>query len=425
MKKDLFIGKLLDVPESKLWYSNLNWEQKIKLGVRLPQFKNAASDAIVEQMHWHQVYLADEHDEVIIKEAPNPDYLAYLERQGVRLPQLFIGNPYEHPDKFRDRPVIPYLLDASNFDFFRENHSTVIGPPPTLALDLNNKIFTRMLCESHSIPVSDGVICHHYEQLAPQFHALQERTQASRFVLKTAYGSSGKNLFHIRDSKDFEFINAYLSRQREKADFMVSIERWHEVDYNLNAQLLLWNGTCRILAITSQEINDVGVYKGSDLNPAVPEQIMEAYKSELEQLGRILLEQGYQGFAGVDSIIDKQGRLIPVIEINARLTMVTYMLAIRDQLISDGFAYIAIRFYDLKSPERIPFSSLEQQFEELDLAGQRGALIYGFHEVLDPKQQIYVYRVFVLCWAREKQQLLNLIEYMQGMMDSKKLVEKR
>ncbi|UNK18930.1 hypothetical protein MNQ98_02460 [Paenibacillus sp. N3/727] len=425
MKTERLISSLLGIHSPKLWYSNMNWEQKSNIGVRLPQFQNATTDSLMNQMHIHQIYLADPQDEVIVQESPEPEFLSYLEEQGIRIPKLLIGRPEEFAGKLKGTHTIPYLMDAQQADFISSNGGIGVGPPPELALKLNNKMYTRLFCEKHSIPVSDGIVCTSFDQLEEAFRKLQEMTHADRYVLKTAYGSSGKNLFHIRSQKEFDFICTYLSRQRHLEDFMVSIERWHEVDYNLNAQLLLWDGECRVLAVTGQDNNDVGVYKGSDLNPSIPEHVMTRYLQELKWLGQLLIEEGYQGFMGVDSLMDRHGRLIPVIEINARLTMVTYTLSMRERLLADGFPHICVQFFDVKSPQRKEFSVLRKQVDEIMTSFSGGSLIYGFHEVFEPKQQVYVYRVFMMFWEKDRHRLKTMVQRIEQFMSPSKLTEMR
>ncbi|KOR76763.1 ATP-grasp domain-containing protein [Paenibacillus solani] len=425
MKAERFISSLLDIQSPKLWYSNINWEQKSKIGVRLPQIQNATTDSLMNQMHIHQIYLADPEDEVIVQERPDSEFLSYLEEQGIRIPKMLVGHPEEFAGKLKGTYTIPYLMDVQQAGFISSNGGIGIGPPPELALKLNNKVYTRLFCEQHSIPVSDGIVCTSFDQLEGAFHQLQQETNADRYVLKTAYGSSGKNLFHIRSRKEFDFICTYLSRQRHVEDFMVSIERWHDVEYNLNAQLLLWNGECRVLAVTGQDNNDVGVYKGSDLHPLIPEHVMRHYLQELESLGQLLSEEGYQGFMGVDSVMDRQGRLIPVIEINARLTMVTYTLSIRERLLADGFPHICVQFFDVKIPRRMEFSVFRRQVDEIAATYSGGTLIYGFHEVFDPKQQVYVYRIFMMFWEKDRHRLATMVQRIEQFMSATKLTEMR
>ncbi|CAM3612692.1 ATP-grasp domain-containing protein [Marinicrinis lubricantis] len=425
MKTDRFISGLLGIDRPKLWYSNINWEQKSNIGVRLPQFQNATTDSLMNQMHIHQIYLADSQDEVIVQESPEPEFLSYLEERGIHIPKLLIGHPDEFAGRLKGTYTIPYLMDTQQSEFISSNGGLRIGPPPELALKLNNKIYTRLFCEKNSIPVSDGIVCTRYDQLEEAFRKLQEMTYAERYVLKTAYGSSGKNLFHIRSRKEFDFILTYLSRQRHLEDFMVSIERWHEVEYNLNAQLLLWDGECHVLAVTEQDNNDVGVYRGSDLNPPIPKHVMEHYLQELKWLGQLLLQEGYEGFMGVDSMMDKQGRLIPVIEINARLTMVTYTLSIRKKLLADGFPHICVQFFDVKSSRRKEFSVLRKQVEMITASDSGGSLIYGFHEVFEPKQQMYVYRIFMMFWEKDRHQLETMVQRTEQIMNPKTLTEMR
>lgn len=46
----------------------------------------------------------------------------------------------------------------------------------------------------------------------------------------------------------------------------------------------------------------------------------------MHRIIELLYDEGYRGVVGVDSIIDENEQLIPIIELNARFTQVTYLL---------------------------------------------------------------------------------------------------
>jgi [BtrI acyl-carrier protein]--L-glutamate ligase len=389
------------ITESKVWYSNLNWEQRVRAGLRLPQVHNKAGEAVIRQMDVHQIYLADPEDTVILKEQPDEEFIDYVEGQLQSLPRLRIGLPGHFPEELANRLAVPYLVDREEADFLRNLNARWIGPDPDLAWRLNNKLETRLLCEQHHIDLSDGYICRNLKELNAAYKSLSKRYPNNRLVLKTEFGSSGKNMMHIYKPGDFEHIESLLAHRSGGRDFSISIERWHEAEKTMSAQLFIWSGHARLLAVTEQLTNEVGVYKGSILNPAWPDAVRERYEEQLNLIGSVLARMGYEGVIGVDSILDKQGRLLPAIEFNARLTLVTYLLKIINKLIEGGFPSIRNQYYDLKPGQFLSFSPF--------LAGARAAaatakgerecfFVYGFH-VSKEDESSRLCRIFILYWG--------------------------
>lgn len=88
-----YMEHLTGTRAAKLWYSNINWEQgKAAQEIRLPYINNASGDRLVSQMDLYQIYLADEEDLVLLKEAPDPEFLSYLEEEKIALPPSRLGH---------------------------------------------------------------------------------------------------------------------------------------------------------------------------------------------------------------------------------------------------------------------------------------------------------------------------------------------
>lgn len=392
----------------KVWYSNLNWEQTVRIGVQLPQVRNVAGENIIRQMAIHQIFLADREDTVLLHERPDSEFMDYINAVIGGTPKLIIGSPVEFPEIFREALAVPYLMDQSISDFLDKLQCRRIGPSPELALRLNNKLETRQMCLDNGFDVSDGAICNGAGELAAAYGKLRSRYPDSRFVVKTAYGSSGKNMLHIYKPSDFEYVQRLLQNRSHGEDCLVSIERWHEAANTMSAQLMVWQGKSRILAVTEQMTNDVGVYKGSQLNPCWSRAVRERYEEQLRSIGQVLIGMGYEGIVGIDSVLDRQGRLLPVIEINARLTLVTYLLRIIDGLVEAGFPHIQNQYYDVKPKQPLSFSELIEKTEAAYTRDRKtsdgGYLIYGFH-ASEGASGARLYRLFILYWNHHSEQL--------------------
>ncbi len=89
-------------------------------------------------------------------------------------------------------------------------------------------------------------------------------------------------------------------------------------------------------------------------------------------VGWHLHDLGYTGVVGIDALIERDGTLHPVIEINARNNMSTYQLRIQDRLIPPTHCALA-KHYSLKLTRPLTYGSLRRQLGDLMLAGPGSA----------------------------------------------------
>lgn len=99
-------------------------------------------------------------------------------------------------------------------------------------------------------------------------------------------------------------------------------------------------------------------------------------------LGGRLFADGYRGVVGVDAMLDPDGGVYPVTEINARNNMSTYQSTLAERLIGpDSFALA--RHYELKLAAPVPFDRLRDRLSGLllDRPGGTGLVVNAFATV--------------------------------------------
>ncbi|WP_128895305.1 hypothetical protein [Longirhabdus pacifica] len=396
----------------KVWFSNINWEQNEGNAVQLfPSVKNKAIDALVSQMDAHQLLLAHAEDTVMVSHQVDPYFLEYLTQAGIQLPKVIIGSMEEHTASIRGKTILPYLVDEKLESFLQKQKCTMMGPSAALSLKLNHKLRTRSICEANQIPVTEGQICSNADELKDAYLHYSHGGD-SRVVIKTGYGSSGKGMYHVRSTSQFDSLMLYLARKKD-IPFEVSLETWHPTEMTLNAQLLILKGKASLLAITQQQLTSTGIYEGSHLYPHLPASIHEEYLHWLTKIGDLLVRLGYEGVIGIDSIVDSHKKIIPVVEFNARLTMVTYLLSLREKAIERGFTHIHNCYFDVECTEQYNF----KQWQAMLLHGgitTEHMLIYGFH--VHQKDESYYYRMFVMLWGTNAEQLEESKQHLTNLM---------
>ncbi|TYS32531.1 ATP-grasp domain-containing protein [Bacillus pumilus] len=376
-----------------IWFGNMNQEQSWDQTRALPVMTDHIQNELVLQQEQQLLLIASKEHHVILHHQPDPAFLAYLEKEGVQLPHIT-----QKEDAYKLKGlIVPYLLDESVEQAAMIENREIYGSNSTLVKRLNHKISTRRWAEEHQFTVTCGSICHHAEELKQTYEKLKANN-FSKMVLKIPYGSSGKGLRILKSEREFMQLLTFIKRRNIQTDLL--LEGWHPIKRSLNAQLLIQEEESHLLSITEQKISEDGIYLGTDFAPVYELDKKRAYESSMHRIIELLYEEGYRGVVGVDSIIDENEQLIPIIEINARFTQVTYLLPIICRFFST-YEYIESRFKRFSCSADLPFEEvLTEVTEALNPGEDGGVFIYTFGKT--KVDDMWHYRLFILLYHMKK-----------------------
>ncbi len=185
------------------------------------------------------------------------------------------------------------------------------------------------------------------------------------------------------------------------------VEGWYEDKKDLNTQMFICDdGNVKILSMTEQILEDT-VYKGSMFPVELPDDIKRKYLTALEKAGSKLYRDGIRGIAGIDSIVTEK-EVFPIIEINVRFTLSTYlsMLPLR---FPDR--YFCSMYYRIFLSEKWNYAEIEKKLVRAGLAFEtktrEGIFCYN-HACVDRDISGKAGRLFVIMIAKQKKDLLKL-----------------
>ena len=380
----------------KTWLLNINVEQTWNDFNIMPNVTDEVRNKLVEQQEQQLLLIADNKDEVIFRHPPNEDFLNYLQEQ-ISLPKIVIkSSKYEVYDYLSctKNLVIPYILTEEITQII--NGDQLIYKDNKMIKNLNNKYFARKWAIENNFETTKGRFCNNQHEIRK--YVLENFDKGFYSVLKLPYGSSGKGLKVITNEKELNLVVNYLSKRLKNNKGEILVERWHEYKYSLSAQLHLSNDEIEILKITQQLIDEKGKYLGTNFSPKLEQNIYDDYSRKLKVIGNLLSTNGYKGFIGVDSIVDKENKVIPIIEFNARLTQVTYLLRYVERLESN-YTNIFSTFFEIHTNTNLTFEYIKNKISKTI----KKFLIYSFCEI--NKNDLKIYRVFILVYNNEKQVL--------------------
>jgi hypothetical protein len=391
--------------EQNIWVFNINEEQRWSSSREFPSVSDHDQMELVQQQEQQMLFLAKPNDTIVWSRYPDEGFLRYIKKQGVTIPNIeILDGSREFIGEHQDEMIIPYVL-TEEFDHVFER--CFFKSPPELVKNLNNKFITRQLAQSNNFRVTTGFICKTIEQLQQCYEKLTQ-IGFSKCVIKIPHGSSGKGLRVIDNYTFFKIFLKYIGRRSNDFEFL--LEGWHPVKQHINAQLLIQEHKIEILYVSEQRIDVNGVYRGTNYVPAFEARIIEKYQDEMLRLGAILQKSGYRGICGVDSFIDEQGVLYPIIEINARFTQVTYLLSLI-QKFSEQSKLMESRFIRFESIVDYNFGEIEEILNRcLEPNETNHYFVYTFAKKRIEQKGKTIYRIFVMFYGNDEGKIQNMIE---------------
>jgi phosphoribosylaminoimidazole carboxylase (NCAIR synthetase) len=409
--------------------------------IGLPSVGGAsAANAVVNRMDEFALLLAGKADHVVLKTAPDPGYLAYLEDLGLDLPGILVADEQDpantvSQDALRSPRLraelsalasqgaylLPHGMSVLEEELCADTGLTPALPPAALTKSVNSKIYSRRAAAALGLKLAPGWECETVEDFAEAARqAAGSLADGRRIGVKDAFGVSGKGIVVVDDARRLEQLVRMVTRRAERSGdprLAVVVEEWADKDADLNYHFTLARDGSVRFDFVKEAITDKGVHKGHRM----PARITAAQHAEIERsaalLGARLAADGFHGLVGVDAITTKDGGLLPVIEINARSNMSTYQVALQERFLT-GESIAVARQYDLAATRRIPFERLRERLGDalFDAHRGRGLLVNNYATVNaaapaeDPAEQARTHqgRLYGLLIARSEQELAEL-----------------
>jgi len=424
MDKDFNLIRYLTEEKDKgiiIWLCNIGAEKywnRVSAGVI-----DRNEDIPVNRIEEMNLLICREQDIVILREMPDAEYLNNLKSMGFSIPTVMTP---EETDLFtpiselvlKDEKLLQKLKDIAEKNenvyfvpyavtYLEESIAEItgmklMGAPSSVNARVNDKIYNREISEILGFNVCKGKICHTIDEIRQQYEELtSSEPYFQKVIVKEPNGASGKGLYIIdsRDKLESSLrLIARFARGRGEAKWLV--EGWYNKKFDINYQIYISpKGEVEVFSVKQQLLRDT-VYIGSVLPPRISGDIFEAYKEYGITIGKYLYETGYTGVAGIDSIITEQDEIIPVVEINGRFTLSTYISFI-DQKLKDK--KVLSRYFRFMPDKAVGYGELlkvlEQQSILISPENKEGVFIYTAGTLpykLHEGSDYFVGRVFAL-----------------------------
>lgn len=422
-----------------VWWFNIGVESiwRKRQDTILPQIVNTSNSRTVNRTEQLSLLLADDSDIVIQRE--NPPEIVWkenLEKLRFGMPEILVPEKKEKDEQYsiselilQDKKLIerliqlksqnskaeavlvPYAVTELEEEISRITGYRLFGAPSKITEWINSKISSRTLAEQMRLPVTEGYICRSVKEVRRAIEQLQTNSGINKFVVKEEYGASGKGSFIIDSKRSYELLLSLLQRKSNAGKKInLIVERWYDTLLDLNYQIYVdEKGSIYYLPPKQQFIKD-GIYIGSEF--PILDKLTDSQKQFYEEcafkIGQKLWEKGYWGIASIDSIITYDGMIYPIIEINGRFSLSTYISFIPEMLGKDKL--YRTKYYNIKSD--VTLNEIWSAIRGLRYSRNKGegVLIYSF---VQRKTGLSEGRLFSLFVAYEGKQL-DILEKRMG-----------
>ncbi len=191
-------------------------------------------------------------------------------------------------------------------------------------------------------------------------------------MLKEEYGVSGKGNIKLADLKALQRISGYCFTQLKKGKKLSFIlEPFFPIQTDFSVQYKIGRlGNSERISI-QKILNNQSTYNGSiNLDDELMNRLEdEGYFSIMEKVCDRLYSDGYYGDVCIDSMILTNGRIIPIVEINARKSMSLIKHCLEQKISSfEGVKKLTCLFYiDLTCRGHITFDDILNELMINDL----------------------------------------------------------
>ncbi len=401
MENGFNLISLLTTERSKgtiVWLCNIGAEKywsNLSTGV-----VNRQEDIAVNRMEEMNLLICREQDIIILREVPDEDYLENLKRMGFSIPtilspenadlltpisELVLGDESllnklkEAAEEANDLYFVPYGVTHLEEEIAQKTGMRIMGAPSHINAKINDKIFNREISEKLGLTVCQGRVCSSADEIREEYERLtNNKPFFSKVIIKEPKGASGKGLYIVDSKEKLESSLRMIARfSRGRTDSKWLVEGWYNKKGDINYQIYVSpDGQVTVFSIKEQLLRDT-VYIGSKMPPELEQSVLDNYVEYGQKIGRYLYETGFTGVAGIDSIITEQDICIPIIEINGRFTLSTYISFV-NQILKDK--KILSRYFRLTPKNPVNYTGICSRLDK------EGILINP-----DTKEGIFVY----------------------------------
>lgn len=376
-----------------VWMLNIGVEQYWNGSKKI--CKDTKEDIVVNHVEELNLLIACKQDYLILRRRPDEAFLRALEKEGYEIPTIICPTLEDESKSISELVLedeellsrltqiatcknayfVPYGVSVNEMDIAKKCNMQLIGGSHEKSLIVNNKIFSKKVARDLELPVAKGIVCHSGSEIQEAYNTLKKEYE--KIVVKMPCNSSGQGIWIVDDERKLRstvMIVERLMRTQGIDEWLV--EGWLTKKLDLNLQVYVSeDGETECFSVKEQII-DQALYIGS----VMPARISDAQLKQCEEygvkIGHYLYEKGFSGVFGIDALITADDVIIPIIEINGRFTLSTYISFVQNKYPNRCIYAFFERF---RAGEDFNYQKLTEILGDKNMGfdGQKGMFLYN------------------------------------------------
>ena len=379
--------------EIVIWIFNIGVEKY--WNVEYSCVKNSKGDIIVNHSEEMMLLLARKGDYVILRKKPSEFYLNNFKKYKKDMPNILypklvnedksiteiILDDYDLiskikfiQEKNKNVYLVPYGVTYNEEKLAKLCHLTLIGNSSKKCRKLNDKVLARVISKDLGFNTTNAILCKNFDEIKEFSEKMLSKYK--KIVIKTPYNASGKGMWIVDSNQKYNVTLKVIKRYiRKNPNTQWLIEEWVDNKIDLNYQIYISEtGDVNVFSIKEQILQDT-VYIGSYIPPRINSDMYFKFIKYGENLGKYLFKKGYKGVFGIDALVINNIDTVPILEINCRFTLSTYIYFF-EMLYKDKRIF---SFYvNISTTKTITYSQILKIFEKklLMFDGEKGVICY-------------------------------------------------
>jgi len=427
-----------------IWVCNIGAENKWFYNMDIMAGENEKK--IMQRMSEINLLLCRKQDYLILNQYPSAMMLNHLQSIGVEIPHILLINTVNCESTYlselilsdlklldelksigkanRDIFLVPYAITSFEEEISRLVNIPIIGSSSNISRIINNKVFSRKIAESLDYNICQGYIVDSLSELDRCYYYLKNKG-AKKIVVKEPKGTSGKGIHIVKKDEDLSVFKLLLTKKQKlmggKIDQYI-IEEWIDDKIDINYQFFIdEEGGVYFIGVTEQVLNNCQ-YVGSRFFTELTKKYASRFERYSQEIGKYLFQHGYYGMVSVDSIIVNGNNIIPIIEINARFSLSTY-LSFLPSILLDKCVYS--EYIDMILQEKMDYDTFFAMMQDKEVLFTKetgvGVIIYNSstfcNDYINKKS---ICRVFVLYIHTTMDGVCNLKQQVYDILQERK-----
>lgn len=300
--------------------------------------ESGLSPAVLLSLSVRAIFLAAPDDLVVVDREPDPNWLKYLERVGLELPQLRVVqgggetlveriiDDAELCAELRDNccPIKPYMGSIQIQMLAHQLGLRYIAPDNQLVDRLNHKSNLDHILQEIGLPRIPTEVSTRDHIEYDVRSAFEEH---GALMIRSDLSIGGHGVWRIENAQDIdELVNGIKVTNPDRKFIWQPLKA---VTNSPNVQYEISDDSCTLLGISAQRMTESFAFGGNDYPSPLSEN--QSILDQSQRTAQWLQSQGYRGLVGLDFIVTSNQEVF-IVEINPRVNTSTFPLILSHQL---------------------------------------------------------------------------------------------